>query len=158
MNVLVEVGKGRQRAADLSARGVAVGVQDAGQRVRAFASAQQLAVLAIEGRPPLDQLGHPHRTLGHQHLGGGAENQPIAGVDRILEVQRGVLIAPHGDSDPTLRVMSVGLGHGLLGDHQDLAVARQFDGRAQPGHARPYHQKIHLGSFCHNLTRLPPPG
>ena len=71
---------------------------------------------------------------------------------------RAVLIAPHGDSDPTLRVMSVGLGHGLLGDHQDLAVARQFDGRAQPGHARPYHQKIHLGSFCHNLTRLPPPG
>ena len=58
-------------------------------------------------------------------------------------------IAFHGYGNATLRIVSVGLGDGLLGDHQDLAVASQFDGRAQSGHARSHHQKIDLRRECH---------
>ena len=103
----------------------------------------------IEGRAPLDQLGHAHRTLGHQRLGGGTIDQPVAGVHRVFQVQRNVRVALHGHGDAALRVVGVGLGHRLLGDHQNLAVARQLDGRAQPGHARSHHQKIHLRRYFH---------
>ena len=148
-NALVDAGKGGQRAADLGAGGVAVGVQDAGQGVRAFAGAQQFARFGIEGRAPLDQLGHAHRPFGHQRLGGGTIDQPVAGVDGVIEMQCNVRIAFHGHGDAALRIMGVGLGNGLLGDHQNLAVTGQFDGRAQPGHARSHHQKIDLRRNCH---------
>ena len=42
-DALVDAGKSNQGAADFSAGGVAVGVKDAGQRVRAFAGTKQLA-------------------------------------------------------------------------------------------------------------------
>ena len=143
-DALVDAGKGGQGAADLGAGGVAVGVQDAGQGVRALAGAQQFAGLGIEVRAPLDQLGHADRPLGHQRLGRGTINQSIAGVDGVIEVKRNVRIALHGYGDSALRIVGIGLGHRLLGDHQDLAVAGQLDGRAQPGYARPHHQKIDL--------------
>jgi len=148
VDALVGVGKGGQRAADLRARGVAVGVQDAGQRVRAFAGAQQFAALGrrcpVKGRPPLDQLGHPHLPLGDQYLGRGTIDQPVAGVDCVLQVQRHVRVAFEGHGDAPLRVVRVRLGHRLLGDHQNLTVARQLYGRPQPGHTRSHHQKIHF--------------
>ena len=148
-NALVDAGKGRQRAADLRARRVAVGVQNARQRVRALARAQQLAGLGIEGRAPLDQLRHAHRPLGHQRLRRGAINQPVPGVDGVFQVQRNVRVALHGHGNAALRIVGIGLGHRLLGDDQNIAVARQFDRRAQPGHARSHHQKVHLRRCCH---------
>jgi hypothetical protein len=117
--------------------------------VRALAGAEQLAGFGVKVRAPLDQLGHADRPLGHQHLGRRTIDQPIAGVDGVFQVERNVLIALHGHGDAALRIVGVGLGHGLLGDHQDLAVARQLDGCAQPSHARSHHQKIDLRRCCH---------
>ncbi len=154
-DALVDAGKGGQRAADLGAGGVAVGVQDARQRVRALAGAQELAGSRIPSRSklraPLDQLGHAQRPLGHQRLGRGPVNESIAGVHGVFEMQRNVLVALHGHGDAALRVVGVGFAQRLLGDHQDLAVARQLHRRAQPGHARAHHQKIHLSQPCHKL-------
>ena len=144
-------GKGDQRAADLRAGGVAVGVQDAGQRMRAFAGAQVLATRLglrrpwlIEVRAPLDELGDAQRAFGDQRLGGGTIDQAVAGVDGVFKVQRDVLVALHGDGDAALRVVGVRLAERLLGDDQNLAVAGQLNGGAQAGNARAHHQKIHL--------------
>jgi hypothetical protein len=114
--------KGDQRAADLSPRGIAVRVEDARQRVSAFAGAEQFAGLLIKARAPLDQLRHAHRALGHQSLGGGAINDAIAGIYGVFQMERDVLVALHGDGDSALRVVGVGLAERLLGDHQNLAV------------------------------------
>jgi hypothetical protein len=119
--------------------------------VRAFASAEQCAVFGVEVRAPFDQLAHAHRPLGHQHLGRRPVDQAIAGVDGVFQMERHVPIALHGHRDAALRVVGVRLRHRLLGDHQNLAVAGQFHRRAQPGHARAHHQKIHLRDSCHNL-------
>ena len=152
-DALMDVGKGGQGAADFGAGGVAVGMQDAGQRMSAFAGAQQLAgsriPLAVEARAPLDQLGYAERAFGYERLGRGAVNDSIASIYGVLEMERDVLIALHGDGDSALGVVGVGLGHGLLGDHQDIAVAGQLHRRAQPGYARAHHQKVHLRQLCH---------
>ncbi len=145
----MDAGKSCQGTADLGARGVAVGVQNAREGVRALAGAQQLAVFGVEGRTPLDQLRHPHRPLGHQRVGRGPIDQPVARVDRVFEVQSYIRVALHGNGDAALSIVCVRLGHRLLGDHQNLAVARQLNRRAQPGHARPHHQKIYLRGACH---------
>ena len=115
VDALVGQRKSRQRAADFSSRGIAIGVQNAGQGVRALASAQQLAAFIaacpVKVRAPLNQLGHAHRPLGHQNLGRGTIDQPIASVDRVFQMQRDVLVTLHGDGDAALRIVRVGLGH-----------------------------------------------
>jgi hypothetical protein len=156
----VDAGKGGQGAADLGPRGVAVGVQNAGQGVSALAGAQQLAgpriSLAVKVRAPLDQLRHAHWPLGHQHLGRGPVNDSIACVYGVFKVQRHVLVALHRHGDAALRVVGVRLAQRLLGDHQNLAVARQLDGRAQPGHSRAHHQKVHFNRLSHNHSGYHP--
>ena len=114
-DAFMRAGKGGERAADFRAGGVAVGVQDAGQRVRAFARAQELAVQAaavrvrasIEIRAPLDELGHAQRAFGHQRLGGGAVDEAVAGVHGVFKVQGNVFIALHGHGNAALRVVGV---------------------------------------------------
>ncbi len=150
-DALVGAGKGNQRAADFGSRGVAVGVENAGQGVGALAGAQQLASLGIELRAPLDQFRYADWPLGHQRLGGGSINDSIASVYGVFKVESNVLIAFHGDGDSTLRVVRVRLRERLLGDHQNVAVASQLNGCAQSGYARSHHQKIHPRQHCHNL-------
>ena len=151
VDALVNAREGQQRAADLGSRGVAVGVQDAGQRVCAFASAQQFAALGIEGRAPLDKFSYADWPLIHKRLGSRAKDNPIACAYGVFEMQRNVPIAFHGDGDSALRVVGVGLGERFLGDDQDIAVAGQFNGCAKAGHARAHHQKIYPRRHCHNL-------
>ena len=150
-NALVNAGKGGQRTADLGAGGVAVGVQDAGQGMSAFAGAEELAVLGIKVRAPFDQLGDADRPLGNQSLGGGTIDQSIASVDGVGEMQRNIGIALHGHGDSALGVVGIGLGHGLLGNDENIAVAGQFDGRAQASYARPHYQKIDLLRCFHRV-------
>jgi len=150
----VDAGKGGQRAADLSAGGVAVGVQDACQGMSAFAGAQQHAGIGVKVGAPLDQFGYADRPLGHQHLGRGTINQPVAGVHCVFQVERNIPVALHGHGDTALSIVGVGLGHGLLGDHQDLAVAGQFDGSTQPCDACAHHQKIDLLRCFHRVQAI----
>ena len=148
-------GKSNQRAADLRACGVPVGVQNAGQRVSALAGAEKLAAVlrrgTVECRAPFNQVGHALRPLGHKHLGSGAINDSIAGTYGVFQVKRHILLALHGHGNSTLRIMGVRLGQRLLGDHQDLAVMSQFHGRTKAGNPRAHHQKIHLQRQFHNL-------
>ena len=150
--------KASQRAADLGAGGVAVGVQDAGQGVSAFAGAQEgLAARAefvrsatVEIRAPLDQFGHAQRPFAHQRLGGGAVDEAVAGIHGVFKVQGNVFVALHGHGDAALRVVGVRFAERLLGDDQNLAVAGQLNCRAQPGHARAHTRKSTWEPFAIN--------
>jgi hypothetical protein len=155
MNALVSVSKSDQGAADLRSRRVAVSVEYARERVRAFASAEELAAIPIrspvEGRSPLNQFGDTRWALGYQRLGGGAVNDSIAGVYGVFKVEGHVFGALHGDGDAALRVVGIRLGQRLLGDDQHLSVTSQLHGRTKPCDTRTHDQKIHFRRQCHNL-------
>jgi hypothetical protein len=120
---LVSAGEGDERAADFSAGGVAAGVENAGQRMSTFASAEELAGLGIEVGSPLNELGYAEGSFRDKRFGGGAVNYSIASVYGVFEMEGNVLIAFHGDGDSALCVVGVGLAEGFLGDYQDIAVA-----------------------------------
>jgi hypothetical protein len=155
VNALMDAGKGYKGAADLRSRGVAVGVEDARQRVRAFSSAEELAAVlircSVEGGSPFDQLGYARWALGYKRFGGGTINDSISCIYGVFKVERDVFAAFHGNGDATLRIVSVRLGEGLLGDDEDLALMSQLDGSAKACHARAHHQKIYIRRQCHNL-------
>ena len=107
LNALVGARKSHQRPADLRPGRVAVGMQNARQRVGALAGAQELASFSIELRAPLDELGHAHGPLGHQRLCRGHVDKAIAGRHGVFQMERHILIALHGYGDPALRVVGV---------------------------------------------------
>jgi hypothetical protein len=90
----------------------------------AFAGAEQLAVQGIEGGAPLDQFGYADRAFGDEDFGGGVMNETIAGINGVFKMKSYVGIAFHGDGDAALGVVGVGLGDGLFGDDENIAVAR----------------------------------
>ena len=105
-----------ERAADLAAGGVAVGVQNAVAAVRAFARERELGSGAIELRAPLDQLFDARRTFFDQHARGFLVDQAVAGVERVLQMQRNFVFIAEGGGDSALRVLRVGFGHLTLGE------------------------------------------
>ncbi len=143
MDLLLRAGKGDESAADLCAGGVAAGVQDAGQRMRAFARAQVLAVQAesvgaggtVEICAPLDKLGDAQRAFGYERFGGGAVDEAIAGTHGVFEVQGNVFFAFHGDGNAALRVVGIRFAERFLGDDQNFTVLRQLDSGAKAGDA-----------------------
>ena len=90
-DALVGAGEGDQGAADFRARGVAAGVENAGQRVSTFAGAEQFAGFAVEVCAPLNEFGHTDRPLGDERFGGGAIHDAVAGVYGVLKMEGNVL-------------------------------------------------------------------
>ena len=154
MNCLVRLGHAGQRAADLGSGRVAIGMQNARNRMGRFARTQKVAAVVVESRAPLDQFFHPQRALGNQHLGGAAIHQPIAGGDRVFQMERDIFAALHRHRDAALRIMRVRFVYGFLGDHQHLAVNGQFHRRPQSRNARSYHHKVRLHVPTSSLFRL----
>ena len=150
-DALVVAGKGDQGAADFGAGSVAAGVKDAGERMSAFAGAEQLAGFSVEMRAPLDELGHARRTFGNQRFGGGTVDDAVASVQGVFKMEGNVLIAFHGNGDSALSVVGVGLAERFFGDDQYIAVAGQFDGGAETGNTRAHDQKINLRGPWHLL-------
>ncbi len=117
--------------------------------MRALTRPQQLANLtvpalwlAVERRPPLQQLLHTLRPFGDKHLRSSAIHQPIARRHRVFQVQRDILLATHRHRDSTLRIGRVRLGQLLLGHHQHRTRFRQPNRRTQPSNPCTDHKKI----------------
>jgi hypothetical protein len=112
----MRTGKSDQGAADLRACGIPIGVEYAGVRMRGFASTQQLAIAAIEGRAPLDQLSNAQWPIFNENLRSRAENKTVAGSDGVFEMKRHVSLAFRCDCDAALSVVRIRLTEGLFGD------------------------------------------
>ena len=131
-----------QHAADLAAGGVAR-VQHAAHAVRGLAAERRAAVgVAIEGRPPLHQLGDVARPIGHERLDGLRIAQAVARGDRVPCVQLRRVVGPHGRGDAALRVTGVALARMRLAEDGHLADFRQRERGALPCHAAADHQEV----------------
>ncbi len=135
---------GSEGAADLGAGGVAVGVQDAGEGVGAFAGFEEPAVARVEGCAPGDEFGHAQGAFLHEDFGGAPVDEAVAGVDGVFEVEGDVGLALGGDGDAALRVVGVRFAQRFFGHDEDFAVLRQFDGGAEACDASAHHQEINI--------------
>ena len=114
-------------------------MQHAAAAVGALAGEGQAGALAVEFRAPRDQLLDGRRPFFHQRVHRGAVAQTVAGVERVLLVQRDFVVVAERHGDAALGVFRAGFAKAFLGDHQNLARFGQFDGRAQPGHSGANH-------------------
>ena len=124
-------------------------VQDAAAAVGAFAREGQTPAIAVELGAPVDQLLDGGGTFFDQRVHGAAIAQTVAGGERVLLVQLHFVVVAERHGDAALRVLGRGFVQRVLGDHQHLARLRQFDGRAQPGHASADDKEIRI----HQLLR-----
>ena len=146
LHAAAHTGRLGQRAGDLAAGGVATGMQDAADRVRALPAEHDLAVLAVEPGTDLDQLPDPVGALVDEHPDGLGIAQPGAGVDRVLEVQLGGVGLTEGRGDAALgeegrRVIQAGLGQ-----QTDAPATGGGDGGRQAGYAAAQHQDVELAA------------
>ena len=107
-------------------------MQNPRHRVRAFPRLHQrtrsrriVRCVAVELRPPRQQLLHPLRSPLHQYRRRLGMDQGIASHNGVRQVQRHVLIAAHGHGNPALGIRRVRLRQPFLGDHEDTARLRQ---------------------------------
>jgi hypothetical protein len=117
-----------ERDGDLAASSVAVGVEDAGAGVRAFAGEHELPVFAVEGGAPGKELFDAARALFDEDTGGFGVDEAIAGGEGVFIVQGYVFVAADSDGDSALGVRSVGFGELFLGDDENGAGAGEADG------------------------------
>ncbi len=122
-----------------------MGVQDAVAAVRALAGEGQAAGFAVELRAPIDELLDGGGAFLDERVHGGAVAQAVAGVEGVLLVKLHLVVVAESHGDAALGVFGGRFVQALLGHHQDAAGGRQFDGGAQPGHARADDQKIGRG-------------
>jgi hypothetical protein len=135
-NAWMSAGEGYERAADLRAGGVSVGVQDTRMGVSGFAGAQQLAAMTVKGRAPFDEFSNALGAFFDKHFGCWAMDEAVARGYRVFEMERDVFLALGGYGDTALGIVGVGFAERLLSDNQDIAVVGEFDGRAEAGYAR----------------------
>jgi hypothetical protein len=146
-----------EHARDLAARRIAR-VQHAPHRVRGLAREIERAVrLAIERRPPVDQLAHVARPLVDEDADGVVVAEAVAGGNRVGEVQRRRVVGADRRGDAALRVAgAAGAGIGFRQD-EHAAVRRELDGRAQAGNAAA-DDEIVGGDACGHDRLLSYPG
>ena len=136
-----------QGARDLVAGGIALRVQHAVAAVGAFAGKGQARALAVEFGAPFDQLADGRRPFLDQGVYRRALAKAVSRGQRVALVQRDFVVVAQGHGDAALGVFGGGLPQAVLGDYQDAARLRQFDGGAQPGHPRSDYQKIRVHSL-----------
>src|ERR1051326_8395056 len=93
-----------QRAADLPAGGIAMGVQDAVSAVSPLASEDEPCSGPIKLGAPGDQLFDAVRTLLNQYAGGGFVTQAVAGFQRVLEVKSNFVFVAERSCDAALGI------------------------------------------------------
>src|SRR5256714_11097604 len=115
--------------------------------MRRLAREGEVAILAVERRAVLDQLGDVARPLFDQRLDGFCIAESGAGVEGILIMQLDRVVVAQDDGDAALRVLGVRLGDLIFGEHRHAPEASERDRGAQPGDAAADDNKISL--FAH---------
>ena len=133
----------QEGAGDLAAGGVAVGMEDAGEAVGAFAGALELAVgVAVESGSEVEELVDAPGARLDQQRGGGFADEAIAGGDGVGQVQPDILVSTHGDGDAALGVGGVGFRERFLGDDEDGPGGAEAIGSTEARDAAAYHDEV----------------
>ena len=133
----------QEGASDLATGGIAVSVEDAGETVRAFARALELALgVAVEGGAEVEQFVHAPGAGLDQQGGGGFADKAVAGGDGIGQVQPDVFVSTHGNGDAALGVGGVRFGERFLGDDEDGAGGTEAIGSTEARNAAAHHDEV----------------
>ena len=110
-----------QHASDFAPRRVAC-VQNAADAVRRLtAECDRAAAVAIESRPPLDELADVRRSVLDQHPNGFCVAQPVAGAHGIRRMQLRAVVVSDGGGDAALCVTGVALRRIGFREYDDAA-------------------------------------
>ena len=110
-----------QRAGDLAAGGIAVGVQDAAAAMSGFPRKRQPHAIAIEFGAPLDEPLDGGRTFLDQRVDSLRIAQSGPGGEGVLLVQSDLVVIAERDGDSALRVFRRGFAQAVLRHHQNTA-------------------------------------
>jgi len=124
-----------ESAADFTAGGIAVCMENARSAMRGLASEGELGAGAIEFSAPFDELGDVLGSFFHQKRDGFRTAQAVAGRDGVLFVQADFVFIAERYSNAALRVG--GCGFAEIGFRKDKNGARgaELDRGAEAGDA-----------------------
>ena len=158
--VLLDADAGRQAGRqhlllDLLAGGV-LGVGDPAPRVAALPrEVEPVRALPVELDAQRLEPPDPLRGLLHRHLDRVQVAQPRAGDERVLDVERELVVGPEDRGDPALGVLRVALLAAPLGQDEDAAVAGGLEGEGEAGHPPAQHQEVDVLARCRGHGRDP---
>ena len=135
-----------ERARHLRARRIAMRMDDAVAAVTPLAPECEPPIRrAVELRPVRREQPDILRPLRHDQLGDIPIRQPGARHQRILQMQRRIIIAAERRRDAALRLVRIAVKQRIAHREQHrLPRLRQMPGRRQPRHTRADHQRIRL--------------
>ena len=107
-----------KRPQDLTARGIAVGMQDPIPAVRTLTREGQLGAAAIELCAPMNQFFYSLRAFFDQYPCGFDIAKTVACVKSVLKVKRDFVLVAEGGGNSALGILSCRFGKFLLGEHQ----------------------------------------
>ena len=130
-----------EQAQDFFARRCPMRVQNSTAGVGVFQPEYQLCSVVLS---PADQFVNALRRFFQQELYRGQIANPIARLERILQVQTDFILIAQ-PRRIAFRIVRLEVGEFFLGKHKHTPGLGQFDGRAQAGDARADHHEISLG-------------
>ena len=135
-------GGAAERGLDLFTGAGAGGMQNPGDGMGGFESAEQLAGTHVEVDAGVDEAADGVGALVDQ----GADHHRVAeagaGDDSVQEMEIGVVVDPGGHGDAALGVVGVGLGKSGLGEHGNGAVLAGQESGLEPGNAAAYDEEL----------------
>src|SRR5262245_4171231 len=125
----------QQRTNHLAPGGIAVGVQNARGAVPTFAPGGEMPTIAVEPRPPLDQLDYVGWRFGDDLANDRFVANAARGRERVISValRRVGRVGRRGDT--ALRPTAGGEIERILGDNENITSVSGCNRRPQPGDA-----------------------
>jgi hypothetical protein len=106
-------------------------MQDAVPAVRSFAGKQQLRAFPVELRAPADQFLNDGGPFLYQRPNSIRVAESGSGVERVLLMQRHLVVIAESHRNASLRILGRGLAKSVLGYDENAAGLGKFNGGAQ---------------------------
>ena len=123
---------------------IALGMEDPALGVGGFLGKGELRTFLVELGAPEDQLPDAGRPFLHQRADCFAQAEPVAGLDRIVKVDRDLVLVGQDHGHAALGVLAAALRRRVLGHDQHIAVPRKLHGGPQPGDAAADDEEVGL--------------
>jgi hypothetical protein len=100
--------------------------------------------LLVELDAERDEPAYSLRRLANRDLDGVAVAKPCPGYERVLDVERQIVVGPEHSGHAPLCVLGVALLAIALGQDEHAAVADRLEGEGQAGDPAAQNQEVHV--------------